>query len=218
MNYVISDIHNDNKKFCALLEKIRFSEQDHLYILGDIFDRSNYNPNPVDLYFNIKRLGKRCTVIRGNHDDWLSSYILEYFALPERKRSKVPPYSYNSFQLLQERLTQVDLQNLAEEILTWPMQIHVIIGEENYLLAHAMTAAPGILKLDNYYLMGSSLNKFYLHYGIAGYTSIVGHTNTDDGHIWKNRKGNLYMIDCGCGFSGGRLGCLCLETKEEFYV
>lgn len=98
------------------------------------------------------------------------------------------------------------------------MQMHVIIGEENYLLAHAMTAAPRVYKLDDYYLMGSLLNKFYLHYGIAGDTSIVGHTNTDDGRIWKNRKGNLYMIDCGCGFSSGRLGCLCLETKEEFYV
>ena len=106
MQYVISDIYNDNRKFCELLEKIQFSEQDHLYILGDVFDRSDYNPNPVNLYFDIKKLGKRCTVIRGNHDDWLATYILEYFALPERKRSKVPPYSYNSFQLLKERLTQ----------------------------------------------------------------------------------------------------------------
>lgn len=34
----------------------------------------------------------------------------------------------------------------------------------------------------------------------------------------KNDKRNLYMTDCGCGFEKGRLGCLCLETKEEFYV
>ena len=25
-------------------------------------------------------------------------------------------------------------------------------------------------------------------------------------------------IDCGCVFKGGRLGCLCLNTMEEFYV
>ena len=24
------------------------------------------------------------------------------------------------------------------------------------------------------------------------------------------------MCDCGCGFIDGKLGCLCLETKEEF--
>lgn len=118
MHYVISDIHNDNRRFCELLEKIRFSENDHLYILGDVFDRSSHNPNPVDLYFNIERLGKRCDVIRGNHDHWLAMYILEYYALPERKRSKAAPYSYNSFQLLLERLTQVDIQNLADTILS----------------------------------------------------------------------------------------------------
>ncbi len=25
-------------------------------------------------------------------------------------------------------------------------------------------------------------------------------------------------IDCGCAYPGGRLGCLCLDTMEEFYV
>lgn len=33
-----------------------------------------------------------------------------------------------------------------------------------------------------------------------------------------HEKEKVYMIDCGCGFKSGRLGCLCLETKEEFYV
>ena len=31
------------------------------------------------------------------------------------------------------------------------------------------------------------------------------------------RTGNLIGIDCGCVF-GGPLGCLCLDTMEEFYV
>ena len=53
MHYVISDIHNDNKRFCEMLKKIEFSADDYLYILGDVFDRSNYNPNLVDLYFKI---------------------------------------------------------------------------------------------------------------------------------------------------------------------
>ena len=35
---------------------------------------------------------------------------------------------------------------------------------------------------------------------------------------WKNKKENVYLCDCGCGFENGRLGCLCLETKETFYV
>ena len=31
-------------------------------------------------------------------------------------------------------------------------------------------------------------------------------------------KGKLIGIDCGCIFQGGQLGCLCLDTMEEFYV
>ena len=69
-----------------------------------------------------------------------------------------------------------------------------------------------------YYLMGSELNQSYLKNGIDDYISICGHRTNADHSIWKNEKESVYMIDCGCGFKSGRLGCLCLETKEEFYV
>ena len=31
-------------------------------------------------------------------------------------------------------------------------------------------------------------------------------------------RGTMIDIDCGCAYPGGRLGCLCLDTMEEFYV
>ena len=34
--------------------------------------------------------------------------------------------------------------------------------------------------------------------------------------IFHNEK--AIDIDCGCVFPGGKLGCLCLDTMEEFYV
>ena len=103
-------------------------------------------------------------------------------------------------------MTPVDIQKLADEIASWPLQITVEVDHKKYLLAHAMTSAPGIEKPLTYYLMGSELNQSYLKNGIDDYISICGH------------RTNAYMIDCGCGFKSGRLGCLCLETKEEFYV
>lgn len=74
MNYVIGDIHNDNIRFSKMLEKIVFSEEDHPFLLGDLFDRNSYEPDPVGVYFNVLKLGDRCTVIRGNHDAWLAEY------------------------------------------------------------------------------------------------------------------------------------------------
>ena len=32
------------------------------------------------------------------------------------------------------------------------------------------------------------------------------------------RTESFIDIDCGCVYSGGRLGCLCLDTMEEIYV
>ena len=32
------------------------------------------------------------------------------------------------------------------------------------------------------------------------------------------RRGGMIGIGCGCAYPGGRLGCLCLDTVEEFYV
>ena len=157
-------------------------------------------------------------MIRGNHDHWLAMYILKYFAATEKKRSKVDSYPYNSFDLLKERLTLVDMKNLADKILEWPMQQSVEVGGEKYLLAHAMTSDPTIRKTEDYFLMGAEWDISYCVYGIEGYVSVCGHRNTDDGRIWKDKRGNLYMIDCGCGFRDGNLGCLCLETKEEFYL
>ncbi|MCI8811051.1 MAG: hypothetical protein HFF84_13290 [Oscillibacter sp.] len=32
------------------------------------------------------------------------------------------------------------------------------------------------------------------------------------------QRDTMIGIDCGCVYPGGRLGCLCLDTMEEFYV
>ncbi len=218
MHYVIGDIHNDNYRLQKLLKQIDFSAEDQLYILGDLFDRCNYAPDPVGVYFTILKLKGQCTIIRGNHDQWLAEYIQKYYRLSEAKREKLEPYSYNSFQILRERLTPVDIRNMAKEIFSWPLQYELEVNDQKYLLAHAMTSDPENPRTDNYYLMGNGMDLHYLYGGIKGYVSLVGHNATTNNHIWKNEKGNLVMCDCGCGFRSGRLGCIRLEDMKEFYV
>lgn len=218
MHYVVSDIHNDNRKFEELLGRLSLSENDCLYILGDFFDRADYNPDPVGVYFNILKLGGRCRMIRGNHDDWLARYILRYYETSKRKRKRLAPYDYNTFGLLTERLTQVDIIHLAEMILEWPLQECIEIEGIRYLLAHAKTSHPHKVYMDDYYMWGEGDEQEFLNKGIDGYISVCGHQNKGGGTIWKNRIGNVYICDCGSGDKSGRLGCLCLETKEEIYV
>lgn len=218
MHYVVSDIHNDNQKFSVLLKQLDLSKHDHLFILGDLFDRSSYAPDPVGVYFNVLGLGKNCTVVQGNHDRWLAEYILNYYRTPERQRTKLKPYLYNSFELLSRRLTVVDMWDLAEQILSWPIQLCFELENKKYLLAHAMASIPEEQKDEEYYLLGDETYKEFLKKGISGYISVCGHTDMGEHRIWKNTAENVYVCDCGCGFRSGRLGCLCLENKKEFYV
>lgn len=224
MHYVIGDVHNDNRRFSEMLEKIGFSEEDHLFLLGDLFDRNLYEPNPIGVYFNVLKLEDRCSVVRGNHDTWLAQYIMNYFHTPKKKRNQLSPYPYNSFDIFLEHFTEVDMLNLAKKIMEWPLQICVEVAGEKYLLAHAYTSMPDRVMADEFYLMGGHFAgresyEMFLVNGREGYTSICGHANImGDGKIWKNRLMNVYMCDCGCGFQDGRLGCLCLETREEMYV
>lgn len=218
MHYITSDIHNNNEKFEALIKKLDLKEEDKLYILGDLFDRSNYNPNPVDIYFNILKLGNKCQVIRGNHEQELAEYIITYFGKKKQKKAKLDSYPYNSFELLRERLTQVDLQNMTKWMLELPLQIALEIDGTKYLLAHAMTSSIHEVYSDEYYLRGDGDLQSFLNHGIEGYISICGHSNPEGNVIWRNYKGNVIICDCGCGFQSGRLGCLCIETGEEIYV
>lgn len=90
MHYIITDIHNDSWRFMKLLEKIDLKEEDHLYLLGDLFDRCMDHPDPAGVYFQVLKLGKKCTVIRGNHDHWLANYIS---AITEWMRETAPSCS-----------------------------------------------------------------------------------------------------------------------------
>lgn len=218
MHYITSDIHNDSEKLRELLKRINLKKEDKLYILGDLFDRSNYNPDPVGIYFTILALGDKCQVIRGNHEQELAEYITTYFQTKERKRKDIEPYRYNSFELLLERLTPIDVQNIATWILEMPLQLEVKVNETKYLLAHAMTVNPNEECCAGVFLRGEGNFQRFLMNGVKEYISICGHSNPGGQDIWRNSKGNVIICDCGCGFRSGRLGCLCIETGKEIYV
>lgn len=231
--YVIGDIHNSLKKLEKILELISPTMQDHVYLLGDLFDRGGAEPDPVGVYFKICGLNAKVTWIRGNHDQLLAEYIYQYYGTPEKKRESLHPYRYNSFDLMRERLVEADMLNLADIIMKLPLQVEIEISSVKYLLAHAMTFVPAYgMPEVNSCLEGAGAMQGYWDNGINGYVSLVGHHDSSyqygnpkgsylDGQavsIWRNESGNVFMMDCGCGLPGGRLACICLETGERFYA
>lgn len=94
-------------------------------------------------------------------------------------------------------------------------------------MAHASTE--GILKIwkrKDMFLWDSSMVD--RGRGIPGYISVVGHVPAliikgapgNPAAIWHAPDGRLIDVDCGAAFGlmGGRLGCLCLDTGQEYYV
>ncbi len=62
--YVISDMHGRLELFLKMLDKIEFSENDHLYCLGDAADRG---PKGIEIFLLLMQM-PNVTYITGNHD------------------------------------------------------------------------------------------------------------------------------------------------------
>lgn len=70
--YVIGDIHGCFKTFEKLLsEKIRLTETDELYLLGDYIDRGPRNKEVLDYIIDLKNKDFQIYPLRGNHEQYL---------------------------------------------------------------------------------------------------------------------------------------------------
>lgn len=70
--YVMSDVHGEYERFIKMLNKIEFTKNDKLYILGDVIDRG---PDSIKLIKYI--MGeKNIKLLNGNHESMMVESIL----------------------------------------------------------------------------------------------------------------------------------------------
>ena len=69
----MSDLHGQFVLLQLMLNKIQFTDEDELYILGDIMDRG---PNSIDIYYFVKAM-PNVHMIKGNHDETIFSSQLK---------------------------------------------------------------------------------------------------------------------------------------------
>lgn len=233
MNYVISDIHGEYKKFIALLEKINFSEKDTLYVLGDVIDRGA-EPIKVLQYMMTRQ---NIIPIMGNHEvmaldglkllsgeisedivNHLSSEQLEMMSawIKIGATSTIGEFT---------KLGSDERIKILEYISGFLPYKKVSAGGNDFLLIHAAIDDFNPDKpLDEYSVeafvwgrMDYDFPYFDDIYTVSGHTPTQGIPNNPrPGYIfWAN---NHIAIDCGACRRDGRLACLCLDTLEEFYV
>ena len=59
-HYVVSDIHGEADRFYAMLEKIRFSADDTLYILGDVMIQKQFKERYILHCFQLQGITSKC--------------------------------------------------------------------------------------------------------------------------------------------------------------
>lgn len=226
MIYVISNIHGEDEKFFKMLKKIRFNDDDTLFILGDIIDRGQGSFKILEFIIDKKNI--KC--IWGNHEDMMIKGLsgdIGYFQCWLQNGGHI---TYKQFLHLgaekqKEICNYIDKFKLYEEI---------EVNDKNYILVHSGIAMPKdevdrkkVLAMQTEEDFLWSREDFYNHKSIEGNVVIFGHTpvvnisGQKKFKIWHDNNYNDKIgIDCGAVFTkqGGRLGCLRLDDMKEFYI
>lgn len=223
MTYVISDIHGNYQKFKSILAEIGFKDQDTLFILGDVVD---FGESSMELIADISvRVNVFC--VAGEHD-FLAARMLKGFAkMLKSGASPDPDYITEMTAWVQDggqptldafrALSEDEREGVLEYLEDMTLFEETDVGGKRYVMLHA-----GIADYDpdtdlwDYQpedFFSEPLDASYAL--IDGATVIVGHAPTRSGKIERG-EGSIF-IDCGV-CDGGKLGCLCLESGEEFYA
>lgn len=230
MTYVISDLHGYRiEKLKELLEKTNFSEDDRLYILGDVIDRNGDGGIGV-LQWLIKQ--PNAELIMGNHEamllacDFIFENVTDAFLedFDEKKNRLLINYLFNGGGVTLRNLAKLDI-NARYDIVNYlhkcPLYKEVNVNGEKYILVHAGLDNFSPDKKINDYSANEllwaepELNDEYYDY----IHTVFGHTPTHlfgeqyNGKIVETRTWTC--IDCGAA-SGNEPVLFRLDDKKEF--
>ena len=217
--YVLSDVHGNIKAFKEMLNLIKFSDKDHLYIIGDIIDRGEDPIGMIDLIRSYNNI----TTTLGNHEHMMSMYY-------KTKDINDQLIWYQNGGKATDLPFRKLSQNKRKEILEWidnlDTTITINIENQKYVLGHACPWADNsediVWKRIYPTYKSPDLNTIY----ISGHTPTIRFDQDEGiydvpGRMKKNKDKHIWFIDCGCGFpidERSYLCCLRLEDKTEFYI
>ncbi len=232
MTYVMSDIHGEFEKYLQMLELIGFSDEDELFILGDVVDRG---AQPIKLLQDML-LRPNVFPLMGNHD-LLALDVLTKLSVEITEENYDSHLTKDTMRELTDWLAdggadtfsqfrELDKQQRADilELLQgFSLCETVDIGERSFIMSHAglgnFRRDKKLREYTDEELLFGRNDPDVQYFDNENIFLIWGHTPTrnicGEDRIYQSH--NNILIDCGAAF-GGRLACLCLDTMEEFYV
>lgn len=222
MVYAMSDLHGCYDKYISMLEKINFGDNDTLYILGDIVDRG---PDGIKILQAIMKR-KNVIALRGNHD-FLAYYLLKTLSLGQQDSitENYRGWIFDGGLPTQEgfdKLDETEQKSLLLYMSYMPIYEEIEVNGNKFFMSHTVPERARMQSFEKLlwqeFIIGEpEYEKVYFPDKFI----VTGHTPTGfidpeyKGRIWKSNK--HIAIDCGAVF-GNPLGCICLDTLEEFYV
>lgn len=230
MIYAVSDIHGNKEAWESIKELIHFSEEDEMYILGDVIDRGIHG---IEILIEIMNT-PNMHMILGNHE-YMMINALRYGEYDVWFRNGgFPTYqSYNQF----SSNTQKKIIDFIESL---DLQETINIGNNEIILCHAnsINAYHNIMQMyndrfsnnifnqdelinfcvwDREYMRNISLfidlqiNQWIIH----GHTPTIHDSKNgvyEMGYV-EMHSYHVLNIDCGSGYPefNGRLACVDLE-------
>lgn len=233
--YVCSDLHGRYDRWIGLIEKIGLRPDDTLYVLGDMIDRG---PDGCKILLDMMSRSNVIPIL-GNHE--LTAAICLPWLLKEISDHSLNHLDDSRIASLQEwmmsggdstlkelkQLTKAERESILDYLREMELYAEVEAGGRKFVLSHAGLDhfAPHKsledYELEDFLFCRPRLNeKFWPdRYLVYGHTPTrllraqIGQPLSDDILCC----GQQIAIDCACGFDG-KLGCIRLDTMEEFYV
>lgn len=231
--YVVSDVHSCYEEFIELLDKIGFSLDDELFVLGDAMDRG---PEPIKV---IQDLMQRENVyyILGNHDAMFLEVLRRLMVdLNEENANALTSEDFLAYydyiqnggdETLRQfrRLSPIQQADIRDYLESSPAYETIEHDGKLYVLAHAgINNFDPAKELDEYdpedflWVRPDYKRKYFPGNRIF---LVTGHTPTplirEDKQPLVYAQHNHIALDCGAVF-GGNLAAYCIETGAVTYV
>lgn len=213
MIYCMADIHGSFDRYQKMLQTIRFSNEDTLYVIGDAIDRG---PQSIEVVLDIMNRSN-AVFLRGNHEQMCINDLL----LRQYDARRI--WQMNSGGTTRSKLLYKCSNDLRNKILRFfknaPTCINLDVNGKHFHLVHGF---PAETTYDQLWKRPFPDSERPLDEAIV----ILGHTPTPlltgienaPAQIWHGK--GMIDIDCGCGSRSefGRLACIRLDDMEEFYI
>ena len=229
--YVMSDLHGNYEGYLKMLDLIKFSVKDVLFVNGDVIDRGD---GGIKILQHMM-LQSNIYPILGNHEyvainslKWLMQEITEenIGKIDNEIIQAISEWQDIGGQKTMEafhKLSQEEKLDIIEYFHEFAPYEEVYVNGVRFVIVHAgLSNYSQEKKLDEYKLYELIFNapdydKVYFEDGylVTGHLPTVAiKENPNPNKIFI--KNHHIAIDCGAGYDG-QVGCICLDTFEEFY-